>query len=245
MRIIVCKNYEEMSVKAGEIVKDVIGRLHRPKIGLATGSTPEGLYKELIRMNKEDILNFEHAETVNLDEYVGIDENNEQSYHYYMYDKLFNHINIKDSNIHIPSCKDKSDKDALIDYDKELDYVGRRDIQILGVGNNGHIAFNEPADKLNLRTSFVDLTDETVESNSRFFEDGETVPNRAITMGIGDILNADTILMMANGEKKQDVVKEFIECKMLDTHFPISMLHVHKNVILLVDEIAYAKVGNK
>lgn len=242
MRIIVCKDYDEMSVKAGEIVKEVIGRLHRPKIGLATGSTPEGLYKELIKMNKDKVLNFANAETVNLDEYVGIDEDNEQSYHYYMYKNLFNHINIDKDNIHIPSTKGKTDEDALVEYDKELDYVGRRDIQILGVGNNGHIAFNEPADKLNLRTSYVDLTEETVKSNSRFFEEGETVPNRAITMGIGDILNSEYLLMLASGKAKQDVVKNFIEGEMLDTHFPISMLHIHKNVILLVDEEAYAKV---
>lgn len=243
MRIIVCKDYDEMSKKAGEIVKDVIGKLHRPKIGLATGSTPEGLYAEMVKMNKEGQLNFDHAETVNLDEYVGIDENNNQSYHYYMYNKLFNHINIRKENIHIPTTVGMDPDEALISYDKELDYVGRRDIQVLGVGNNGHIAFNEPADKLNLRTSYVDLTEETVISNSRFFKEGETVPNKAITMGIGDILNAETLLMMANGPKKQDVVKRFIECEMLDTHFPISMLHVHKNVILLVDEEAYAKVG--
>ena len=245
MRIIVCKDYDEMSKKGAEIVREVIGRLHRPKLGLATGSTPEGLYKELINMYEDEILDFEHAETVNLDEYVGIDESNKQSYHYYMYKKLFNHINIQEKNIHIPSCKDGNDHDSLTEYDKELDYVGRRDIQILGVGNNGHIAFNEPADKLNLRTSFVDLTEETVISNSRFFSEGEFVPNRAITMGIGDILNSDTILMMANGEKKKAVVKEFIECKMLDTDFPISMLHVHKNVILLVDEIAYSGIRSK
>lgn len=245
MRIIVCKDYEEMSKKAGEIVKDVVARLHQAKLGLATGSTPKGLYKELIRMNKEGEIDFSHAQTVNLDEYVGIDESNIQSYHYYMYDKLFNHINIRPENIHIPSSKDKTDEEALVSYDRELDYVGRRDIQILGVGNNGHIAFNEPADQLNLRTSFVKLTEETVEANSRFFKEGELVPNRAITMGIGDILNADTILIMANGKAKQDVVRDFIQSKKLDTHFPISMLHVHPNVILLVDEEAYAGVGTE
>ncbi|MDO5717650.1 MAG: glucosamine-6-phosphate deaminase [Tissierellia bacterium] len=243
MKIIVCKDYEEMSKKAAIVVKDVIGRYHRPKLGLATGSTPEGLYKELIKMYEDGDLNFINAESVNLDEYVGIDESNDQSYHYYMQKNLFDKINIRPENIHIPRA-DKGDTElAIQSYNEELDLVGRRDIQVLGIGNNGHIAFNEPDSKLNLRTSIVELTEDTIKANSRFFDNIEDVPQSAISMGIKDILNAEVILILASGEKKQKAVKELIEGKMIDPKFPASMLHLHNNVVLVVDEDAYGAVA--
>ncbi len=243
MKIIVCKNYEEMSKKAAMVVKDVIGRYYRPKLGLATGSTPEGLYKELVKMYESNDINFLNAETVNLDEYVGIDPENPQSYHYYMHKNFFDKINIRKENIHIPSGSEDKLDEAVRDYNEKLDYVGRRDIQILGIGENGHIAFNEPAFKLNLRTSIVELTEDTVKANSRFFENEEDVPKRAISMGIKDILNAEVILILASGAKKQKAVKELIEGDRLDTKFPASMLHIHNNVVLVIDEEAYGLVG--
>lgn len=242
MKIIVCKDYDAVSKKGASIVKDAISMYRKPKLGLATGSTPEGLYRELIAMNQSGELNFEHAETVNLDEYVGIDSSNEQSYHYYMYENLFNHINIRPEHIHIPLAEgDRLDK-AVAHYNAELDYVGRRDIQILGMGHNGHIAFIEPSDKLSLRTCVVELTPETIVANSRFFASEDDVPRQAITMGIKDILNTDTLLIMATGEGKAPTVKRLIEGKRLNTHFPASMLHLHTNAILLVDEAAYSLV---
>ncbi|WP_425538773.1 glucosamine-6-phosphate deaminase [Microaceticoccus formicicus] len=243
MKIIVCKNYEEMSKKAAMVVKDVIGRYYRPKLGLATGSSPEGLYKELVKMYESNDINFLNAETVNLDEYVGIDPENPQSYHYYMQKNFFDKINIRKENIHIPSGSEDKLDEAVRDYNEKLDYVGRRDIQILGIGENGHIAFNEPAFKLNLRTSIVELTEDTVKANSRFFENEEDVPKRAISMGIKDILNAEVILILASGAKKQKAVKELIEGDRLDTKFPASMLHIHNNVVLVIDEDAYGLVG--
>lgn len=243
MKIIVCKNYEEMSKKAASVVKDVIGRYYRPKMGLATGSTPEGLYAELAKMYENGDINFLNAETVNLDEYIGIDEDNPLSYHSYMKKHFFDKINIRPENIHVPTGTIDNLEKAVQDYNEQLDYVGRRDIQILGIGENGHIAFNEPADQLNLRTSIVKLSDSTIEANSRFFEDKNDVPRKAISMGIKDILNADVILIIASGVKKQNAVKALIEGETLDTQFPASMLQIHNNVIVVLDEDAYGAIG--
>lgn len=238
MKIIVTKDYEELSKKAAEVVKDILSKHANPKLGLATGSTPEGLYKELINIYENGDYSFRKAETVNLDEYVGIDEKNEQSYHYYMFDKLFNHIDIMKENIYIPSADQENLEEATKEYDKMLDGVGRRDVQVLGIGNNGHIAFNEPADQLNARTSIVELTESTIAANSRFFKSKEEVPTKAISMGIKDILNAQTIILLASGEKKREAVKKLLEADKLDTHFPASMLHLHRDVILIVDKDA-------
>lgn len=238
MKIIVTKDYEELSKKAAEVVKDILSKHANPKLGLATGSTPEGLYKELINIYENGDYSFRKAETVNLDEYVGIDEKNEQSYHYYMFDKLFNHIDIMKENIYIPSTDQENLEEATKEYDKMLDGVGRRDVQVLGIGNNGHIAFNEPADQLNARTSIVELTESTIAANSRFFKSKEEVPTKAISMGIKDILNAQTIILLASGEKKREAVKKLLEADKLDTHFPASMLHLHRDVILIVDKDA-------
>lgn len=238
MKIIVTKDYEELSKKAAEVVKDILSKHANPKLGLATGSTPEGLYKELIKIYENGDYSFRKAETVNLDEYVGIDEKNEQSYHYYMFDKLFNHIDIMKENIYIPSADQENLEEATKEYDKMLDGVGRRDVQVLGIGNNGHIAFNEPADQLNARTSIVELTESTIAANSRFFKSKEEVPTKAISMGIKDILNAQTIILLASGEKKREAVKKLLEADKLDTHFPASMLHLHRDVILIVDKDA-------
>ncbi len=243
MKIIICKNYDEVSKKGAAVVKDAISRYKRPKLGLATGSTPEGLYKELIRYYEEGDLNFENAETVNLDEYVGIDTTNEQSYHHYMNSVFFDHINARPEHIHIPLAHEDRLEEAVTSYNAELDYVGRRDIQILGIGNNGHIAFNEPAEKLNLRTSIVDLTEDTIQANARFFDSLDEVPKRAISMGIKDILNADVILIMASGAAKAKAVRRLIQGRSLNTQFPASMLHIHNNVVLVCDEEAYSLVN--
>ncbi len=245
MKVIKCENYDDLSHKGAEILIEVIKNEENPKLGLATGSTPLGMYSILVDRYKEGGLDFSKTETVNLDEYLGIKKDNRSSYHYYMYDKLFGHVNIDTKNVHIPEGVKDNINGALEDFDRVLDQMGRRHVQVLGVGENGHIAFNEPADSLHLRTSCIDLTPETIQVNSRFFSTIEEMPTSAITMGIADILNADHILLMINGEKKQDVVAQLLGCKMLDTHFPVSMLYTHPNVTLLVDKEAMAKVDTK
>lgn len=245
MRICICKDYNQMSVKAADIIQGIVKNNQIPKLGLATGSTPEGMYQELVKRNKEGLIDFSNTKTVNLDEYLGIESTNPCSYHYYMDEKLFDHINIKKENAHVPEGKSSDPIKAASDYNDILDSVGRRDVQIIGVGENGHIAFNEPADKLHLRTSVIELTQNTIEVNSRFFNRIEDVPNKAISMGIADLLDANLILLMISGKNKQGVVKNLLECQMLDTHFPVSMLYTHPNVILLVDEEAMEKVDDE
>lgn len=238
MKVIVCKDYDDMSKKAADLVISNIKEKPQIKLGLATGSTPVGLYKNLINASEDGEISFRYAKSVNLDEYVGIDKENEQSYNYFMKDKFFNHVSFeKGANI-LPEAPENDEKYAKA-YDKILDDFGQRDIQILGVGENGHIAFMEPNDKLNKRTSIVKLTDDTIEVNSRFFDSVEDVPNYAISMGMADIFNAKTIILLANGKKKHEVVKKLIESDKVDPQFPVSFLNLHPNAYVYVDEEAY------
>lgn len=241
MKTIICKNYEEMSQKAAEIITKKVKEKPETVLGLATGSTPIGLYNGLIQEHKNNGLDFSKVKSVNLDEYVGLDVTNDQSYIYFMKDNLFDHINIKKENTHVPKAKSDNLEKNTEDYNRLLDEIGRRDIQVLGIGENGHIAFNEPDDKLNLRTSIVELTDDTIQVNARFFDKIEDVPTKAISMGMEDIFNADCIILLANGKKKVEAVNKILEEKYVDTNFPASLLHLHPNVILIVDEEACGK----
>ncbi|MDY3006583.1 glucosamine-6-phosphate deaminase [Anaerococcus sp. AGMB00486] len=238
MKVIVSDSYEEMSKKAADLFKSLLVEKPQSKLGLATGSTPVGLYENLVKAQKDGEISFHWAKSVNLDEYVGIDPKNEQSYQYFMDENLFNKVNIKKENTHLPKA-DTNDEKYAKEYDKVLDEMGPRDIQILGLGNNGHIAFNEPADKLNKRTSIVKLTDETIKANSRFFKSEEDVPKYAISMGMADAFNAKTIIVLASGKNKFDAVKKIIEDDKIDTNFPASLLHLHPNCYLFVDKEAY------
>ena len=168
MKVIVCKDYDDMSKKAADLVISNIIEKPQIKLGLATGSSPVGLYQYLIKANDEGEISFKYAKSINLDEYVGIDSENEHSYKYFMKKNFFDHVSFNEGTNILPKAKDNDEKYAK-DYDKILDEFGQRDIQILGIGENGHIAFNEPADKLNRRTSIVKLADSTIEANSRFF----------------------------------------------------------------------------
>lgn len=240
MKLIVSENYEQMSKKAGELFINLLKEKPQSKLGFATGSTPIGLYKELIKSNKEGEITFSFAKTINLDEYIGIDPNNEKSYRYFMNYNLFNHINIDKKNTHLPKA-DKKDEKYLLEYNELLDQMGTRDIQVLGLGNNGHLAFNEPSKKLNKRTSIVELTESTIQANSRFFDSKEEVPKYAISMGMEDIFNAKTIIVLASGECKREVVKRILEEKEIYPEFPASFLHLHPNVYLFVDKEAYGE----
>lgn len=240
MKVIVSKDYDEMSKKAGVFFINLLKEKPQAKLGLATGSTPVGLYKELVKANKEGEITFSFAKTVNLDEYVGIDPNNEQSYRYFMNQNLFNHVNIDKKNTYLPNA-DKRDEKYLDDYNKLLDDFGTRDIQVLGLGNNGHVAFNEPAKKLNKRTSIIELSQSTIEANSRFFESKDEVPRYAISMGMADIFNAKTLIVLASGENKREVVRRILEENEVYPEFPASYLSLHPNVYLFVDEAAYGE----
>lgn len=239
MRVIVEKDYDTMSKVAANIMKEEINKNLSIVLGLATGSTPVGMYKELIRLHKEEGLDFSNVTTFNLDEYVGIDEEHPNSYHYFMKDILFDHININLENTFIPNGKSKDLHGYCKQYDKLIKEKGGIDLQILGIGENGHIAFNEPDEELNVGTSIVNLTKSTVEANSRFFDSIDEVPKTAITMGIGSIMKAKNIILLASGKNKSKVIKQLLKADKITTKLPASMLLLHPNVTVIVDEEAY------
>ena len=184
MNLVIVENYDEMSKLAAINIKDVINKKPNAILGLATGSTPVGTYKELIKMNKDNEIDFSKVTTVNLDEYIGLSEKDTQSYRYFMNENLFNHINIKKENTFMPNGLAKDIQEETKNYDKKIDELGGIDIQILGIGTNGHIAFNEPSDVLTSGTHLTDLTESTINANSRFFNSIDEVPKTAITMGL-------------------------------------------------------------
>lgn len=241
MQVIIKENYEEMSREAAEIIRDAIHLKPNLVLGLATGSTPIGTYKELIRMYKEGELDFSKVVTFNLDEYVGLPTTHKQSYYYFMYENLFNHININPENVHIPSGVVKDFKAYCQWYENEIKRFGGIDLQLLGVGSDGHIGFNEPGTSLNSRTSVVALTEETIKDNSRFFEREEDVPRFAITMGVGTIMEAKQCLLLASGPKKADPVAALVEGP-ITSQVTASALQMHPNAIVIVDEAAASKL---
>ena len=240
MEIILVKDYEELSKLASNIVEKVIKENENPVLGLATGSTPIGMYKDLIRKYQQGDLDFSNTVTFNLDEYVGISKEDPSSYNYYMENEFFKYINIKKENTHVPKPSD--DKDNIQEYKRLLDESGGLDLQVLGIGPNGHIAFNEPAEYLLANTCVVDLTEDTIEANSRFFDSIEDVPTKAVTMGMADIFSAKKIILLANGEKKADAIKNLLKGNYISTTHPASLLKLHRDVTLIVDEEAYSKV---
>ena len=246
MEVIICKDYDEMSKVAAEIVRQEILRKPSLVLGLATGSTPLGLYKELIRMHKEEGLDFSQVVTFNLDEYYPIRPDHEQSYHTFMFENLFNHINIPRENIHIPKGWLPPDQveEYCEWYEQHIKEHGGIDVQILGIGANGHIAFNEPGSSLGSRTRLKTLDARTIKDNSRFFRSEEEVPRWAITMGVGTIMEARKVLLLANGEHKADAIAKAVEGP-VTSMVPASMLQLHPRAIVIVDEPAASKLQRK
>lgn len=238
MKVIVSKDYDEMSKKAADLIVNMLIDKPQAKFGFATGSTPIGLYENLAKAEKEGEISFKYSKSVNLDEYIGIDKENDQSYQYFMNENLFNKVSFKEGTTHLPYAPEADEKYAK-EYDALLDEFGQRDVQILGLGPNGHLAFNEPAEKLNQRTSIIKLSDETIKANSRFFESEDDVPKYAISMGMADVFNAKMLVVLASGKNKHEVVKRIIEEDTIYPEFPASFLHLHPNVYLFVDEDAY------
>lgn len=239
MKLIVEKDYESLSKRTAGILEKAIRENPKIVLGLATGSTPLGTYRELIRAHEEEALDFSQVQTFNLDEYIGLNGSHPSSYKYYMNKEFFNYININPDNVHIPNGKAENLEEYCREYDREIIEAGGIDIQILGIGSNGHIAFMEPADELFAETSIVSLTESTIRDNSRFFDSMEEVPKTAITMGIGRILKAKKIILLANGESKAPIMKKLIERNTVTTQLPASFLLLHPDVTVIVDKEAY------
>ena len=241
MEVIIKENYEKMSEEAAAIIRDAIHLKPNLVLGLATGSTPIGTYKELIRMHEAGELDFSKVVTFNLDEYVGLPSTHDQSYHYFMHENLFNHININPANVHVPSGVVKDFDRYCQWYEDEIAKVGGIDLQVLGIGSDGHIGFNEPSSSLASRTRIVTLTEDTIKDNARFFESEEDVPRFAITMGVGTIMEAGLCLLLANGEKKADPVEALVEGP-ITSQVTASALQMHPNATVIIDEAAASKL---
>lgn len=241
MKILVVKNYDEMSKIAAKELSQVINNKPEAILGLATGGTPVGMYKELIDMHKNNELDFSKVTTVNLDEYVGLSGEHDQSYRYFMDSNLFNHVNIRKDHTYVPNGLAEDMQQECINYDKRIEELGGIDVQVLGIGSNGHIGFNEPSDTLSLGTHVTDLAESTIEANSRYFASKEEVPTKALTMGLGAIMKAKKILLMVSGEAKAEVMDKVVNGK-ITTQVPASFLQMHNDVVLIIDEDAAKKI---
>lgn len=241
MNILIFKNEVEGGRKAAEIVKEIINEKKDAVLGLATGSTPIEMYKELIRLYENKEVSFKDVKSVNLDEYVGLSGEHEQSYRYFMNDNLFNHIDIDKNNTYVPNGLSQDFEKEALEYEDLIKRLGGQDCQILGVGQNGHIGFNEPNSKLDSITHVEDLTESTIEANKRFFESVNDVPRKAISMGMGSILKARKIILLAFGEAKADVIKSLEDSK-ITTEIPVTLLKLHPDVTVIVDEAAASKL---
>lgn len=236
MKVIVAKNYDEMSQKAFEIMKDVVVNKPDAVLGLATGTTPIGLYKKMIEDCKNNGTSYKNIKTVNLDEYKGLDINSDQSYVYFMRDNLFNHIDIDLANTNIEDGKATDAEKECARYNALLEEL-QQDIQLLGLGSNGHIAFNEPGTKFGSLTHVVDLAESTIKDNARLFNDISEVPRQAFTQGLRNIMNAKKILILASGKNKAKAVDAMINGEVTE-NVPASVLQLHPDCTLIIDEDA-------
>ena len=241
MEIIIQKTPEEMSKTAARVVASIINAKPNAVIGLATGSTPLGLYKELVRMHREEGLDFSQVTTFNLDEYVGLTQQHPQSYHYFMHENLFRHVNISKSNIYIPSGTTDNYAAFCQWYEQRIIDCGGIDLQVLGIGSDGHIAFNEPSSSLGSRTRIKTLAKQTIDDNARFFSAPEQVPVYAITMGVGTILEARKIMLLANGASKALAIAQAVEGP-VTSMITASALQLHRDCLCILDREAASRL---
>lgn len=241
MRIIKAKTYEEMSLAAADHIMAQILWKQNSVLGLATGSTPIGVYNELAKRNRQQRLDFAQVRTVNLDEYVGLTADHPQSYARFMRENLFDNLNIKPENTHIPNGVATNIDAECAAYDALIRELGGVDLQLLGVGHNGHIGFNEPDAVFPLGTHQVTLTESTLQANQRFFERAEDVPTKALTMGIRDIMQAKRIVIVASGSDKAAAVKDMLTGPIVP-QMPASILQIHPDCVLFADEAALSQV---
>ncbi len=241
MEVIIYKDYDELSRQAALLVLDVLNAKPNAVLGMATGSTPLGLYKELVRLHQESKVDFSHVTTFNLDEYVGLAVDHPQSYHYFMHEHFFKHVNIPPQNINIPSGSTSNYPAFCAWYEERIAECGGIDLQILGIGTDGHIAFNEPASSLSSRTRLKTLSKQTIDDNARFFDRREDVPVYAITMGVGTILEARKLILLASGKAKADAIAKAVEGP-VTSMITASAIQWHADVKVLVDEDAASKL---
>jgi len=243
MKLWIGNDGQEIARLAADRIEELIRNKPDAVLGLATGKTPIATYRELVRRYREGRIDFSRVKTFNLDEYYGLEPDHPQSYHYYMYEHLFSHINIPRENVHIPSGT-LSDVEAYCrEYEEKIAACGGIDLQLLGIGLNGHIGFNEPAEELVPGTHLVKLSEETIKANSRFFASLEEMPRYAITMGMSTIMSARQILLLAEGEGKAKIIGQLFDSG-ITTDIPATFLRLHRDVTVLVDRQAGRYVIN-
>ena len=232
MRYIEVENYEQLSKVAGNIIAAQIILKPNSVLGLATGSSPVGAYKELIKKYQDGELDFSAVTSVNLDEYIGLDGDNDQSYRYFMNTNLFNHVNIDKAKTYVPSGIAEDVEKECKDYDDNIARLGGIDLQLLGIGLDGHIGFNEPDEFFTKETHKVTLDESTIEANARFFESIDDVPRAAVTMGMGGIMGAKKVLLIANGESKKEIIEKAFFGP-IDPKVPASILQLHSDLTVI------------
>lgn len=242
MEIIRAKNYQDMCRKAANLIFAQLIQKNDSVLGLATGSTMIGIYKDIITRYSSGDLNFEKVATVNLDEYLGLPSTNPQSYRYYMEENFFNHINISPKNTYLPDGMCDDINKECKKYDMLIDSLGGIDLQLLGLGLDGHIGFNEPGNVFHKNSHCIQLNESTIKANSRFFDRIEDVPKRAITMGIGSIMAAETIVLCVNGENKAPILKQVLYGP-IKPQIPGSILQLHNNLIVIADADAFKEIS--
>lgn len=240
MKLYRAKDYYDMSRKAANIISAQVIMKPNCVLGLATGSTPVGIYKQLIEWYNKGDLDFSRVKTANLDEYKGLTKVNDQSYYHFMRENLFCHVNIEEKNTNIPDGTEPDAQKEAARYEETIQNLGGIDLQLLGLGHNGHIGFNEPSDIFPKDTHIVDLQESTIEANQRFFESIDQVPRQAYTMGIGTIMGAKKILLVVSGGDKADILHEVIKGP-VTPRVPASILQLHPDVIIVADEAALSK----
>ncbi len=241
MEIIIRDTYEQMSELAADMIRRQLLKKPTSVLGLATGSTPIGTYRELVRLYEEEGLDFSKVITFNLDEYLGLPPSHDQSYRRFMDEYLFDHINVDPKKIHVPYGHTQDIEEFCEWYEAEIKRAGGIDIQLLGIGGDGHIGFNEPGSSLGSRTRLKTLTRQTIDDNARFFSSEEEVPRFAITMGVGTILEARKIILLANGPKKADIVAEALEGP-VTAQVSASVLQMHRDVVVILDAQAGSRL---
>ena len=241
MRIYREKDYNAMSRRAAAVIAAQIVSKPDCVLGLATGSSPVGAYQQLVKWYEQGDLSFAEVRSVNLDEYYGLSPDHDQSYRYFMQSNLFDHVDIAPENTNVPDGLAKDPAAECLRYERKAAELGYADLQLLGLGRNGHIGFNEPGDCFPVATHLVDLTESTIEANARFFASADDVPKQALTMGVGTIMKARKILIVASGADKADAVwKAF--AGPITPEVPASILQLHPDVTLVADEAALSKL---
>lgn len=244
MKVVILENADAVAAYGAKMFCQQLHTKPNSTLGLATGSTPVALYERLIEANRAGQVSFEHAFSFNLDEYLGLDSNHPQSYRHFMNEKLFNHIDIALANTRVPNGMAADPLAACADYEAEIAARGGIDLQLLGIGRNGHIGFNEPASSLASRTRVKTLTQATIDDNSRFFAEDEYQPHLAITMGIGTIMEARRVVLLATGAGKAQAIRATVEGP-ISASCPASILQMHPAATLIVDEAAAGELADK